>query len=416
VELKIEIEDYNYDLPEEKIAKFPLDKRDSSKILIYKDRLISETQFTNLPELIPDSSVMVFNSTKVVPARLIFRRDSGARIEIFCLEPYSPSEYIRSFASVGSCEWIVAIGNAKRWKDGELLFETHGVGEVVNIDLRVSMVKKREEDYIVQFRWNGGIPFSYLLELCGNIPIPPYLKRESQAVDLERYQTLYAKERGSVAAPTAGLHFSEKVLKELNFRGIGIEELTLHVGAGTFRPVKSKYITDHKMHSEPFTVSRKFLVNLLESIESERSIIAVGTTSIRVLESLYYVGRQISRSGEPGEIKQWEPYADSHIFIETNDVDVSAKNAIKEIIKWMDCHGMESYKGRTEIIIVPGYRFKIADTLITNFHQPQSTLLLLVSAFIGDSWKSVYKYAIDNNFRFLSYGDSSILFCNREKM
>ena len=413
--LKIEIEDYNYNLPEEKIAKFPLDKRDDSKILVYKDRLIDEMRFTNLPDLIPEGSLMVFNSTKVVPARLIFKKDSGARIEIFCLEPYSPMEYISSFASVGSCEWIVAIGNAKRWKDGELSFETYDVKGAKSIDLRVVIVEKREEDYIVQFKWEGGIPFSQVLEICGNIPIPPYLKRASEEIDRERYQTLYAKERGSVAAPTAGLHFSEKVLEELSIRDIKREELTLHVGAGTFRPVKSKYISNHKMHSEPFTVSLGFLKNLLESIESKRNIVAVGTTSMRVLESLYYIGKHISQFGEAGEVEQWEPYVDTP-FSSTNTIDISTEYAIKKIVEWMDIRKIESYSGKTEIIIVPGYRFKVVDILITNFHQPKSTLLLLVSAFIGDNWKSVYKYALDNNFRFLSYGDSSILFRDRKKV
>ena len=409
---KIEIEDYNYNLPEEKIAKFPLNKRDDSKILVFKERLIGETLFSNLAGLIPEGSLMVFNSTKVVPARLIFKKDTGAQIEIFCLEPHSPSEYISSFASVESCEWIAAIGNAKRWKDGELLFETYGVKGAEDVDLRVSVVEKREEDYIVRFRWRGGIPFSHLLELCGNIPIPPYLKRESQKIDQERYQTLYAKIRGSVAAPTAGLHFSDEVLKELCTRGIEREELTLHVGAGTFRPVKSKYIADHKMPSEPFTVSRRFLENLLGAIESNRRIVAVGTTSTRVLESLYYIGMKISKSGEPGEVGQWEPYSDAADSL-TDTSDISVKYAIKKIIEWMDSRNIELYNGKTEIIIVPGYRFKIVDILITNFHQPQSTLLLLVSAFIGENWKDVYKYAADNNFRFLSYGDSSILFRSR---
>ena len=412
---KIEIEDYNYNLPEERIAKFPLDKRDESRILIYKDHLISEACFSNLPDLIPSDSIMVFNSTKVVPARLIFRKNTGARIEIFCLEPYSPSEYVSSFASADSCEWVVTIGNAKRWKEGELSFETHNERRAENIDLRAEIVEKREEDYIVKFKWEGGIPFSQVLEICGNVPIPPYLKRESQEIDKERYQTLYAKSRGSVAAPTAGLHFSEKVLEELNIKGIKRDELILHVGAGTFRPVKSKYIGNHKMHSEPFTVSRRFLENLVESIELKRNVVAVGTTSMRVLESLYYVGKQISKSGIPRSVEQWEPY-NGNIDSSTNSIDTSAECAIKKIVECMDAHKMESFSGKTEIIIVPGYRFKIVDILITNFHQPQSTLLLLVSAFIGDKWKSVYKYALDRNFRFLSYGDSSILFGNREKV
>jgi len=412
---KIEIEDYNYNLPEERVAKFPLDKRDESKILIYKDHSISEACFSNLPELIPSGSIMVFNSTKVVPARLVFRKNSGARIEIFCLEPHSPSEYVNSFASVDYCEWIATIGNAKRWKEGELSFETHDVSGAENIDLRVAIVEKREEDYIVKFNWKGGIPFSQVLEICGNVPIPPYLKRESQEIDKERYQTLYAKARGSVAAPTAGLHFSENVLEELSLRGIKREELTLHVGAGTFRPVKSKYIGDHKMHSEPFTVSRRFLENLVENIDLKRNVVAVGTTSMRVLESLYYVGKQISESGIPEGVEQWEPY-NGNINSSTNSKDISAEYAIKKIVEWMDVHKMELFSGKTEIIIVPGYRFRIVDILITNFHQPQSTLLLLVSAFIGNRWKSVYKYALDNNFRFLSYGDSSILFGNREKV
>ena len=422
MEPEIKIEDYNYELPEERIAKFPLDERDQSKILIYKDGAIGENIFSNLPELLPDGSLMVFNSTKVVPARLIFKKDTGARIEIFCLEPYSPADYNLSFAAENSCEWIVAVGNAKRWRGEEIGFDCRDIDDVKALNLRASIITRREEDYIVKFAWDAKIPFSNVLELCGNIPIPPYLKRDTQEIDHERYQTLYARVRGSVAAPTAGLHFSGKVLDKLKDNGIGYEELILHVGAGTFRPVKSQYIAEHKMHSEPFTVSRRFLEVLLNCLKSRQNIIAVGTTSTRVLESLYYLGLQIARCGAPGKIEQWEPYRSGVGSLDCGeytgaDSDVEASiYSIGRVVEWMDKNGIDHYSGNTEILIAPGYKFKIVDILITNFHQPQSTLLLLISAFIGERWRDIYKYAINNNFRFLSYGDSSILFGCRQKM
>ena len=413
MEPKIKIEDFNYNLPEERIAKYPLPKRDNSKLLVYKDGDISEKGFSYLPTLLPSDSLVIFNSTKVVPARLIFKKSTGARIEIFCLEPYSPIEYSLSFASERCCEWVVTVGNAKRWKGEDIYFDTMDVG-VKSLNLRVSIVSRREEDYIVKFIWDGEVPFSRVLEMCGNIPIPPYLKRDTEEVDQQRYQTLYAKERGSVAAPTAGLHFSEAVFGDLSAKGIRCEELTLHVGAGTFRPVKSQYIEEHKMHSEPFTVSRKFLEVLRKSIEDGSEIVAVGTTSTRVLESLYYLGRQISKYGDYGRVGQWEPY--TVISTDSVTVDDSVIYSIDKIIEWMNIRHMDTISGNTEIMIVPGYEFKIVDILVTNFHQPQSTLLLLISAFIGDRWRDVYKYAMDNEFRFLSYGDSSVLFGCSKKM
>ena len=406
---RIKIEDFNYSLPEERIAKYPLERRDDSKLLVYREGQIDEKRFICLPELLPTNSLIVFNSTKVVPARLIFRKSTGARIEVFCLEPHSPAEYNLSFASERCCEWIATVGNAKRWKRGEdICFEDRGIGAVKGLNLRASIVAHREEDYIIQFVWDGGVPFSRVLELCGNIPIPPYLKRNTEEIDQNRYQTLYAKERGSVAAPTAGLHFSETVFEQLRAKGIGCEELILHVGAGTFRPVKTQYIEEHKMHSEPFTVSRKFLEILLENIENKRNVVAVGTTSTRVLESLYYIGLQIERCGKPERVGQWEPYSDT--------VNKTAKYSINKIIEWMNICRIDSFNGTTEVMLIPGYEYKIVDILITNFHQPQSTLLLLISAFIGEKWRDIYKYAMDNEFRFLSYGDSSILFGCREKM
>lgn len=398
MEPKIKIEDYTYLLPDNRIAKYPLENRDSSKILIFKDKSILESKFSNLSEFIPSSPFVVFNNTKVVPARLFFKKPTGAIIEIFCLEPNSPSEYNLSFASKGACEWICVVGNVKRWKDGPLFY--HAVNEELDkISLKAYKIGNYEDKYIIRFEWSGDYTFSNVLEMCGRVPIPPYLKRDSEVSDTERYQTVYARYRGSVAAPTAGLHFTDSVIDSLKGKGASISELCLHVGAGTFIPVKSEYIKDHIMHSEPFSVNKAFVKSLIDAV-GKRKIIAVGTTSTRCLESLYYLGVHCIERGEPGVVLQWEPYS-------TNEYGVI--EALSALYDWLCKTKLEEYNARTQIIIVPSYKFKIVDILITNFHQPQSTLLLLIAAFIGESWRDVYNYALEHDFRFLSYGDSSML-------
>ena len=403
MEPKIKIQEYSYILPDERIAKYPLEKRDSSKLLIYNNGEISQNIFTSLPSYLPEGSLMVFNNTKVVPARLLFRKETGAVIEIFCLEPVDPMDYALSFASVGCCSWNVVIGNARKWKGGDVYFicdDTHK--EAQNLNLRAELVQKGDNNgSIVKFKWDGNVSFSEVLDICGRIPIPPYLNRDTEELDLERYQTLYARIKGSVAAPTAGLHFTDNVLQQVRYKGIDTCNVCLHVGAGTFVPVKSEYIADHKMHTEPFEVTKEFLLKLRDLKDSAK-VISVGTTSTRTLESLYFIGVQCIENGEPGAVQQWEPYR--------KDYNYTLKESVGAIIEYMERNGMEKLVARTGIIIVPSYKFRVVDVLVTNFHQPQSTLLLLISAFIGGDWKSVYNYALDNGFRFLSYGDSSLLF------
>ena len=403
MEPKIKIQEYSYILPDERIAKYPLEKRDSSKLLIYNNGEISQNNFTSLPSYLPEGSLMVFNNTKVVPARLLFRKETGAVIEIFCLEPVDPMDYALSFASVGCCSWNVVIGNARKWKGGDVYFicdDTHK--EAQNLNLRAELVQKGDNNgSIVKFKWDGNVSFSEVLDICGRIPIPPYLNRDTEELDLERYQTLYARIKGSVAAPTAGLHFTDNVLQQVRDKGIDTCNVCLHVGAGTFVPVKSEYIADHKMHTEPFEVTKEFLLKLRD-LKDGAKVISVGTTSTRTLESLYFIGVQCIENGEPGAVQQWEPYR--------KDYNYTLKESVGAIVEYMERNGMEKLVARTGIIIVPSYKFRVVDVLVTNFHQPQSTLLLLISAFIGGDWKSVYNYALDNGFRFLSYGDSSLLF------
>lgn len=399
---EIRIEDYNYNLSDDKIAKYPLESRDASKILIFRDNIISESKFSNLTELLPANSLLIFNNTRVVPARLIFRKETGAYIEIFCLEPYRPAEYNRSFSSTSSCSWKAVVGNAKRWKSGEILFDSGSDTLLSEIDLRASIEARVDDKFIINFRWTLDIPFSQVMELCGKVPIPPYLHRESKDSDKDRYQTLYAKERGSVAAPTAGLHFTQTLLKDIDNSTVERGEICLHVGAGTFIPVKSELIRDHKMHSEPFSIEIALLKKILIKLKTQEKIVAVGTTTVRTLESLYYLGVQCIEKGFPNDVTQWEPYNQLK--------DYSVIEAIQALIIWMESQKTDVLERKTEIIIVPGYSFKLAEVLITNFHQPQSTLLLLISAFIGDKWREMYEYALKNEFRFLSYGDSSILF------
>lgn len=401
---ELRIEDYNYTLPDERIAKYPLPERDASKLLVYRDGRVSERIFRQLPEELPAGALMVFNDTKVVPARLHFRKPTGAHIEIFCLEPVSPSEYNLAFAETRECVWKCVIGNAKRWKDDVLtLYGAEQRPDTAAMGLEARLLSRDGQTGRVAFSWRDGSPFSAVLDRCGAVPIPPYLNRDTEAVDGERYQTLYARVRGSVAAPTAGLHFTEDVLGRIRERGIGTETVCLHVGAGTFLPVKHSNVAEHPMHREPFTVRKALLRTLLEG----KPVIAVGTTSVRTLESLYYVGVNILETGKPEDVAQWAPYERSH--------DVPTADALRAILAYMEERGLEELSVGTRIIIVPGFRFRIVDWLVTNFHQPESTLILLVSAFVGGDWRTLYDYALGHGFRFLSYGDSSLLFRSGEK-
>lgn len=395
---EIHIEDFNYTLPAERIAKYPLPERDSSKLLIYRDESCDTAIFRELPHFLPSDSIMVFNNTKVVPARLCFHRETGAHIEIFCLEPDDPSDYNLNFASTSSCRWKCVIGNAKRWKNDILSLDTED-GELADMSLEAKLIERDGQTGTVEFSWRGGASFSKVLELCGRVPIPPYLNRDTEAIDLERYQTLYAHIRGSVAAPTAGLHFTEATLKDIKDKGIDIENICLHVGAGTFLPVKSSLVSDHPMHREPFTVSLDFLKTVRHS---NKRVIAVGTTSVRTLESIYYAGVNLIEKGILQDIGQWDPY--------TRDYPYSLEESLDAIIAYLEANSLDELKVGTRIIIVPGFKFRIVDMMVTNFHQPQSTLLLLISAFVGGNWHKIYDYALGNDFRFLSYGDSSLLF------
>ncbi|MBR5564113.1 MAG: S-adenosylmethionine:tRNA ribosyltransferase-isomerase [Bacteroidales bacterium] len=397
---EIRIEDYNYNLPDERIAKYPLPQRDGSKLLHYKDGNVTEKRFSEIASLLPEGSIMVFNDTKVVPARLHFQRSTGAHIEIFCLEPVQPEEYVTMFAVTDRCRWKCIVGNVKRWKNDTLnLYNPDSNEEVTTLALKADLIERQGETSIVEFSWEGGLPFSKVLEIGGSIPIPPYLNRNTEDVDLERYQTLYARFRGSVAAPTAGLHFTENVLQAIRERNITTETVCLHVGAGTFLPVKSSLVSEHTMHREPFVVTLDFLEKLLSKTGK---LVAVGTTSVRTLESLYYVGVKCIETGVPADVDQWDPYSREYSY--TLDESLSA------LVDYLKKNNMKDIQLGTRIIIVPGYQFKVVDVLVTNFHQPQSTLLLLISAFVKGDWHKIYDFALANDFRFLSYGDSSILF------
>ncbi len=400
---EIKISDFDYVLPDDRIAKYPLPQRDMSKLLRYSDGELSEHAFKDIADFIPENSIMVFNDTKVVPARLHFQRETGAHIEIFCLEPVMPAEYNLIFSETSVCRWKCIVGNVKRWKSDILsLYNPENDKDVERMGLKAALVERDNETSIVEFRWDGGMEFSKVLEICGTVPIPPYLNRESETIDTERYQTLYAKFRGSVAAPTAGLHFTETELDAIRKKGVDMETICLHVGAGTFLPVKSNLISGHRMHREPFIVRKAFLTDL---ISSDRNVVAVGTTSIRTLESLYYVGVGCIENGHPADIGQWEPYEREYSY--------TTKEALEAIVSYLDANGLDELSVGTRIIIVPGFKFRIADMLVTNFHQPQSTLLLLVSAFVDGDWRKIYDFALSHGFRFLSYGDSSIMIRNK---
>lgn len=399
---QIRISEYNYQLPDERIAKFPIAERDHSKLLVYEHGQISDDVFYHLPKYLPKNSLMVFNNTKVIQARLHFRKETGALIEIFLLEPIVPADYEQMFQTVGSCSWSCLVGNLKKWKEGELTRQIDVNGQ--SFTLRASRRGEHGTGHQIDFEWDAQtVSFSEILEAVGELPIPPYLNRKTQESDKTTYQTVYSKIKGSVAAPTAGLHFTEKVLHEIDACGIDREELTLHVGAGTFKPVKSECIEGHEMHSEYISVRRQTLEKLLQH---DASAIAVGTTSVRTLESLYYIGLKLESSPDLSEdelhVSQWEPY-------EQKGASIPATQAIQNIVEYLDRHQRLVLNTSTQIIIAPGYEYKIVKVLITNFHQPQSTLLLLVSAFLKGDWRRVYDYALSNDFRFLSYGDSSLL-------
>ena len=407
---KIFIDDYIYNLPEERIAKYPAAERDKSKLLIYKGEEISENSFSSIAEYIPANANLIFNNSKVIPARIIFKKDSGAQIEIFCLEPESPTkDFALIFQQKGECIWNGLIGNLKKWKEGRLKKELFVRGS--KVILSIEKVEKSQNDgkQLIKFSWKPEeLMFSEIMENAGLVPLPPYINREAEDRDKDNYQTIYAKIKGSVAAPTAGLHFTDNVIEQIRKKGIKTEYLTLHVSAGTFQPVSAKTLDKHKMHSEVITADIETIENILKRINNP--IITVGTTSLRTLESLYWLGVKLITKGSENsadiypEIEQWDPYKAEY------NKEISREESFNAIYTYMKLNGLETITGSTQIIIVPGYRFRMTDGLITNFHQPKSTLLLLIAAFIGEDWKKMYDYALKNDFRFLSYGDSSILF------
>jgi S-adenosylmethionine:tRNA ribosyltransferase-isomerase len=397
----IHISEFCYSLPDERIAKFPLAERDSSKLLLYRKGEIGETVFRSLPDYIPEGSLMVFNNTKVIQARMHFRKETGALIEVFCLEPIEPHDYALNFQQTEHSAWLCMIGNLKKWKEGTLKREIT-IGDKT-LTLTATRGEVHGTSHRVDFRWdNSQVTFADILEVFGELPIPPYLNRETQESDKRTYQTVYSKIKGSVAAPTAGLHFTPAVLDALRSKGVDTEELTLHVGAGTFKPVKSEEIADHEMHTEYISVSRSTIQAL---IDHGAEAVAVGTTSVRTLESLYHIGVTLEDNDNPTEeemhVEQWQPYETQR--------ELTPLKALQNIADYLDRNDMETLHTSTQIIIAPGYKYRIVKAIITNFHQPQSTLLLLVSALVGDDWRRIYDYAMSHDFRFLSYGDSSLL-------
>ena len=402
----IRISDYNYPLPDERIAKFPIAQRDHSKLLVYRKGEVGEDVFYHLPDYLPQGALMVFNNTKVIQARMHFRKETGALIEVFLLEPAEPTDYELMFQTTGHCAWYCLVGNLKKWKEGTLTREIR----IENLELRVSATRGpiHGTSHRIDFTWDGNVSFAEIIDAMGELPIPPYLNRETQESDKTTYQTVYSKIKGSVAAPTAGLHFTPEVLADIDAHGIDREELTLHVGAGTFKPVKSEEIEGHEMHTEFISVRRQTIEKL---IAHGGEAIAVGTTSVRTLESLYYMGLKVMQNPELSEeqlhVAQWEPYELRNKNLELREM--SAIQALTALRDWMKAHDMEVLHSSTQIIIAPGYDYHIVKMLVTNFHQPQSTLLLLVSAFVKGDWHKIYDYALAHDFRFLSYGDSSLL-------
>lgn len=404
--INININDFDYALPDERIAKYPLQQRDMSKLLIFDNQNIVTDTFKNISNYLPNDGLLIFNDTKVINARLLFEKETGAKIEIFCLHPIDPVDFAISFASTAKCSWNCFVGNSKKWKEGRLKKTfSIAVGDSVEVvDFYATRIKEIGNSFEVLFEWNNAnITFSQIIDQIGNIPIPPYLNRQSESIDRERYQTVYSHYKGSVAAPTAGLHFTDAVIDNLKKLGTTIETVTLHVGAGTFQPVKTDMVSEHEMHVEQFVVNRTTIENIIKFLGN---ITITGTTSVRTVESLFRVGVAVlnnpSLSTNEFTVSQWESYD------ENQDLEVGM--VLKNLLAWMDKNGFDHVMCNTQIMIIPGFKFKITDRLITNFHQPKSTLLLLLSAFIGDNWKRVYSYALDNDYRFLSYGDSSLFY------
>lgn len=411
----IKIKDFNYHLPDERIAKFPLAERDSSKLLLYRKGEVQEDTFVNLPQYLPEGALMVFNNTKVIQARLYFRKETGALIEVFCLEPAVPHDYVLMFQQTRSCSWYCMIGNLKKWKNGALKRTVTVRGQ--EIELTVTRGEMHGNSHRVDFVWNSDeVTWAEILDAVGELPIPPYLNRETQESDKETYQTVYSKIKGSVAAPTAGLHFTERVLEALDRHGIDREEVTLHVGAGTFKPVKSEEIEGHEMHTEYICVNKRTIEKL---IAHGGACIAVGTTSVRTLESLYYIGVYLETHPDASEeelhVQQWTPYEYAEqTRPQGSEPDgrpeaLTTVEALQNILDYLERNELSALHTSTQIIIAPGYTYHVVRMMVTNFHQPQSTLLLLVSAFVHGDWHKIYDYALEHDFRFLSYGDSSLL-------
>ena len=401
----IQIKDYDYALPEERIAKYPKAVRDESKLLLYRNGEVREDVFYHLSDYLPAGALMVFNNTKVIQARLHFRKATGALIEVFCLEPHEPADYQQSFAQTGSVVWTCLVGNLKKWKEGALERTVDVAG--TPLTLRAERIGVCGTGHLVRFSWERpGVSFSEVLDAVGELPIPPYLHRETEESDLQTYQTVYSKVEGSVAAPTAGLHFTERVLEALDRKGVERDEITLHVGAGTFKPVKSEEIAGHTMHSEWIAVRRETIARLLRH---GGQCIAVGTTSVRTLESLYYIGVMLRRRPDATQddlhVPQWLPYD----YADSDGSPLSTVEALQEVADYLDRNGLPVLHASTQLLIAPGYTYHVVRTMVTNFHQPKSTLLLLVSAFVGGDWRRIYDYALSHDFRFLSYGDSSLL-------
>lgn len=395
----LSISDYNYPLPDERIAKYPLPERDHSKLLIYKDGEVREDLFFRVGDYIPAHSLLVYNNTRVIQARLVFHKPSGARIEIFCLEPLAPHDYQLSLSSTEGCTWKCMIGNAKKFRETAIDMPLQVAGG--NVVLRATKGEQTGNTFAVTFSWEGGLSFAEILDAAGELPIPPYLNRPTEERDKTTYQTVYSRIKGSVAAPTAGLHFTEAVLADLRQRGVKTTELTLHVGAGTFQPVKTEDANLHTMHTEIIAVPRQAIVDILANLGH---IVAVGTTSMRTLESLYFLGCMLLLGDRSLHVPQFMPYE--------QEWTLSTEEALQALLAYLDETHQDTLHAETQIMIKPGYRFRVVEQLITNFHQPKSTLLLLVSAFVGEDWKKIYDYALAHDFRFLSYGDSSILFRN----
>ena len=398
------IKDYDYNLPPDRIAEFPLKERDQSKLLIYKNGRITDDQFFNLYQYIPEESTLILNNTRVIEARILFQKSTGGVIEIFCLEPFQQT-IEQSLSSAEKVQWYCLIGGASKWKAEQILEKKIFINDET-VRLNAKYINKLVDSFVIEFMWQPQrYSFSEVLHAAGAIPLPPYIKRNVTEEDKKRYQTIFSKQEGSVAAPTAALHFTENVFKKLSEKKIDTSYITLHVGAGTFKPVKTERVAEHEMHKEPFTVS----INVLKKILSSKKIVAVGTTSLRTLETIYWLGVKLMSGLIKDEwvLQQWEAYD-----LEKNHTSISVEESLTALINWLRENHQTELHCQTALIIIPGYQFKIPHGLITNFHQPQSTLLLLVSAFIGEDWKQVYQYVLDNDYRFLSYGDSSLLWRN----